>query len=128
VSGSTSSTDYHANGSHYSAVRRESSYAPYPMPASRVTNTHQPQHQYSSPATSYPSSAPPYPASSGFPFQSPTPVPAGHAQGPNSAPPLPPALAPYASSTLAPFGDSHEPNHGTERSKSPAADFAYAPQ
>jgi hypothetical protein len=126
VSGSTSS-DY-ANGSHYS-TRRESSYAPYPMPASRVTNTHhQPQHQYSSPATSFPSSAPPYSAASAYPFQSPTPVPAGQAQGPNSAPPLPPALAPYASSTLAPFGDSHEPNHGTERTKSPVADFAYAPQ
>jgi hypothetical protein len=39
-------------------------------------------------------------------------------------------VAPYASaSTLAPFGDSsHDGNqNGTERTKSPSGDFAYAP-
>ncbi|PVF98485.1 hypothetical protein CPB86DRAFT_354904 [Serendipita vermifera] len=119
VSGSSADSPY-GNGSHYSAPRRES-YAPYPMPASRSTNTHQPS--YSSPATTYPSSAPPY--SAAYHFQSGS---ASSTTGPatTSTTNPPPALSAYASATtLAPFGDSHEP---VDRTKSPAGDFAYAPQ
>jgi hypothetical protein len=107
---SGSSTDAYTNGSAYSAHSRRESYAPYPSPASRATNSH--PSPYSSTA-GYTSSAPAYTA---YHYQAPAPTSSASSAGIPSAS--------YASATLAPFGDSHE----SSRTKSPSTDFAYAPQ
>ena len=119
-----------AHGHTYHS-RRESGYAPYPTASSRIANGHhhhqqqqqQAHHYSSSPATSsYPSSAPPYTGAYHFTTNS---------GGASASLPPPALVASYTSpSTLAPFGDSsHDGSqNGTERTKSPAGDFAYAPQ